>query len=192
MWNRKITILILIIAVMTVVSGCWKKEVKPVIRDTGEQPIATSTDKIDISDWQIYKNEEYGFELKYPKEWYWEDYTKEFNIGKPVIGFYPNNQKKDWEYYGDIELEILENKKKIDIEKFFKILYSDMPFLFDEIITGNTKNGYNYIKRIDIPGNVDHDFIYVQCANKIISIGTPFGVARNILDDVADTINCQK
>ena len=146
MMNKKITILVLALAVMAVVSGCWKKEInqpvtgdnkqivnqeqnsKQKVEDQKIEKIASSTEYINISDWQIYKNQEYSFEFKYPKDWYWEDYTEEFNMGKPIIGFYPNNQKKDWEYYGDIELEILENKEKIDVEKFFKITYSDMPF----------------------------------------------------------------
>jgi len=29
----------------------------------------TSTGGIDISDWKTYRNEEYGFEIKYPKNW---------------------------------------------------------------------------------------------------------------------------
>jgi hypothetical protein len=41
-----------------------------------EEPIVqpeepTPTEPIDISDWKTYRNEEYGFEVKYPKDWYY-------------------------------------------------------------------------------------------------------------------------
>ncbi len=88
--NKKIIILVLILAVMTVVSGCGKKEVKPVINDDKQsikqeqnnekvedekkEEIIISTDKIDISDWQTYYNKEYGFEVKYPEGWEFQEY----------------------------------------------------------------------------------------------------------------------
>ncbi|MFH1745343.1 MAG: hypothetical protein ABH881_04245 [bacterium] len=59
--SKKIIILTLLIAVVAVVSGCVKKEVKPVV---------DNSPNISTSDWQAYRNEEFEFEFKYPNSWY--------------------------------------------------------------------------------------------------------------------------
>ncbi len=38
----------------------------PVVETSNQSELEA---KIDISDWKVYKNEEYGFEFKYPKDW---------------------------------------------------------------------------------------------------------------------------
>lgn len=43
------------------------KPVPPVVVETSVTEENTSP--VDTSDWKIYRNEEYGFEVKYPKEW---------------------------------------------------------------------------------------------------------------------------
>ena len=64
----KLTILILITLFLSLgLSACVKKPVIPV--ETGIQKTATTTEEIDISDWKTYRNEEYGFEFRYPGDW---------------------------------------------------------------------------------------------------------------------------
>ena len=85
MINKKIIILVLCLAVMTVISGCGKKEVKMIIEDNKQEvnqeqnnekkveeqkekkedieKIPTSIDEIDISDWQTYQGEVYSLDF---------------------------------------------------------------------------------------------------------------------------------
>ena len=94
MQTKKITILVLCLAVMTVVSGCIKKQPDPVVNNN-TKPIATTTDgqtsaeekikylengEIDISNWKKYYNKELGIEFMYP-----EDYL--IKIDSEVPGF---------------------------------------------------------------------------------------------------------
>jgi len=51
--------------------------------------------KIQTADWQTYRNEEYGFEVKYPEDWFVREdtFTKEIYFGE-TVGFYEENGTK--------------------------------------------------------------------------------------------------
>jgi hypothetical protein len=73
---------------------------KPVVQP--EEP--TTTGPIDTANWKVYRNKEYGFELKYPKEWEIDEpeegmlyFQDEFVITAPtqglVFGVFPKGSK---------------------------------------------------------------------------------------------------
>lgn len=53
---------------MTVVSGCWKKEIKPVVEDDEQQKIVDQK-KQEKNNWEKYYNKELGIEFMYPKDY---------------------------------------------------------------------------------------------------------------------------
>ena len=84
MLNKKIIILVSCLTVMTVVSGCGKKEIKPVVEDDNEQKVVEKVDSstkennnekilklvgVDENDWNIYRSEKYRYTFNLPKKY---------------------------------------------------------------------------------------------------------------------------
>jgi len=76
MTKEKILKILLVIFGVIMISavgyGIWKmNQDKKISSKTPElvTPQKVQTQEIDTSDWKTYRNEEYGFEMKYPKEW---------------------------------------------------------------------------------------------------------------------------
>jgi len=128
--KKQILLLVIIIAVTGVVSGCRKKteeivdktnngkmakgqnqvstllekENIPKIGNLNSDTIlASSTKNMDISDWLLYKGDNYGFEINYPKEWSLENSSDGISI------FSKNAREGYPEGGGDVSVKI-ENK----------------------------------------------------------------------------------
>jgi len=219
--NKKIIILVLCLAVMTVVLGCVEKQtVEPIINNSEQkinqeqndkqaseiqknekqeiEYIATATeeflfvkameDKINISDWQIYGNKEYGFKVKYPENWYWEDYTEEFKHS--MIGFYPDNERREYDYIGDIRIQKVEKDVDENFVEYFKNMFRDIPYMHDKAISKKNKNKKDVILIYNVPGYEIADKILVNCHNFVILFSTPFGTATDIMEQMANELLC--
>jgi hypothetical protein len=69
----------------------------------------------ETANWKIYKNEEYGFEIKYPEDW--EIYQGPM-APKPVIAF------EGVKYAGLFKIEIVEAPEEKELKDYLKEDYS--------------------------------------------------------------------
>lgn len=177
---KKLTILIPVLALILLVSACAKK---PATDQNTNQNInanqspspSPSPTEIDTSDWKTYRNEEFGFELKYPKEWYsiWENTFSNENIGAPLelsldgiivaINVYDNVNKKslsEWVKDNTIKRKIkVISSEEIDLDgnKYIRtVLGPDGKFNFSD---GRSIDSGYYIDT------------YILYDNKIYSVG---------------------
>ena len=170
MLKKKIIILIFVLAVMTVVSGCGKKiiensnneqivnqeqnnnqrienqknneqEIRKTTTTNEEVMNYTEYEKIDTSDWLTHYSEEYGFEIKYPKKWQTEE-EEQIHMGKNVKVFMLYNQYKQEPSSLFSGLFIMEGEDKIHTIKNFQ----DTPTLklLNPIIIGGFKSYIAY------------------------------------------------
>jgi len=90
-----ITISIVVVILAAVGGAVWyaqsykQSQNPPVAENEPEQTASSTTEDIDTSDWLTYRNEEYGFEVRYPETWVLQNtqsgiyikYQKEWEFG---------------------------------------------------------------------------------------------------------------
>ncbi len=135
--------------------------------------LATSTTKtkdIDISDWQIYRNEEYGFEIKYPKGWMIN------KLPDPKAGFVitsPNYVpiiKNGFAYQGEFYINKVSNPNNLDIITLIKTFDDTSRFWPEKFFYKNMIiNGYEAVeffninneRRVVFINNKDDGYVFV-------------------------------
>jgi len=70
----------------------------------------------DTSNWETYKNEEYGFEVNYPRDWRADETSKEY------IAFVFPGREPAPQFPGDIVISVSDNHQSLNIENYIKSL----------------------------------------------------------------------
>jgi len=173
MTKKQITFLTTSIILAMIFSGCGAKPAVNEVKKNNNKVVATSTDinstistndtinitsssifasstkDIDTSDWEIYRNKEYGLELRYPKDWHWKDYTNEYV--KLKIGFFPPTKEEGWEYNGDIELIVHNNVENLSLDEWYKKIWEYKKPVVDKIENIINKNNQKIIIEYNSP-----------------------------------------
>ncbi len=79
-----------------------------------------SAEEIDISNWQPYQNEEYGFEISYPPNWETSGSFEEFSLISPDLAETQSSSDSTDIPSADIEIFVLQNPNRLNIKEFTK------------------------------------------------------------------------
>ena len=143
--------------------------------------------ELDTSDWKVYRNEEYGFEIRYPKNWELVN-LGDFYVGNTGVVLKSPNYKpiKDGNviHKGEIYIHGIENKNDLSIEDLFDTFNDTSRFWFDKfkhkdiIINGNFGVIFDYIQEDSHPSihqsNIKSINAYIKGDKKVIGISYLF------------------
>jgi len=212
MFNKKYTIFALVLMVLFVASGCAKNnnqkpdQTNNVQNNKEEQKIeenknATSTPSdANVNNWQVYKNDQYGFEFKYPNDWYWVDESEKWkeyrkNLGEPERSYLlfvkdaeGEIEGKEYEYVIGVDFGI---RKERNAEEYIKSIGLRKE-RFDGYLREVTSSGYILYKYDDYQDMVNHDERYVECDGLILYFSNHgYKPTTKYVDEIIETINCQ-
>ena len=125
-------------------------------------------------DWKTYRNEEYGFEMNYPKNWEYKDDTKRdcFSSRLCVLAievYLPDGQRTDW-----MEISIFNNTKDLLLEDWLHDFYKKATFRWEEALKEIEIGDNKGLRLTYLPGTVTwQDSIYFSKEEFIYQISLP-------------------
>jgi hypothetical protein len=149
-----------------------------------EPPTPIPTNQLQLKppeDWKVYRNEEYGFEIKYPNDWIVESYNS-------YIRFLQSKYLKAMQDYPFIYIKINPNPQKLSIREFYnrpeqRDWFSQSNNEYTQgSITGRPY--YKFIPYITYAGEV---VVVIELDSAFLEIGKIFG-ENGILDAMLSTL----
>ena len=92
----------------------------PVVED---DVVDDNVSEIDISDWKTYRNEEFGYEIKYPEDWNISVGKHEPRWHETVLGRVVISGGIEDPFYAPLSITIRSNGEKLSIEEWYRKNY---------------------------------------------------------------------
>ena len=150
---------------------------------------------IDTSNWKTYRNEEYGFEVKYPEKIKTEESYSYMADAENIVFTMYNNDKKQSFFSVEWGSRIL-NEKYEKYSKLINFLNSEHDINYKKRYFINKKNILMY--QVTFLGNYDVDGLVFDCNHSIITILLKDVIYdkdkefRNIYDNIINSFSCLK
>jgi hypothetical protein len=145
------------------------------------ESIIFNADIIDTSDWQTYRNDEYGFEFKYPAGWSIVD------TDGLKIKLIPPGKSLGYEYNGDIVITV-EEPNGLDIKSYYN--GKDRNNLFTEA-EGGIEEFFVAGKKATRFSNIccmfpDNQIVIIEFDDKFLGLGAidSFGTFNNLIKTI--------
>lgn len=135
----------------------------PPVAKQQEVPEEITTDE--TADWQTYRNEQHGYEIKYPKDWYMEEDTVLITVIRPW-------QRKEGEYSDpqrELEIRVLPGEGLLEEGSYQLRWYGKEISLGRAEDKENTIIGNNYVGRtICLLADPNYGYPKGMCAYRVI------------------------